>query len=184
MAAKVNPANIAIVLVQPNISENIGAAARAMCNMGLRRLILVNPPRCDLSRVCKMATHAALDVVEEMEVYAGLPEALREALLPVVEQIGALTAGIKEYDAKIEAVSEERYPAVEVLRSVPGVGPITALAYVLTVESPGRFESGRQVGAYFGLVPRRAPALMLASGSQSLPSGRVPSRKRALVARF
>ena len=78
MAATINPANIAIVLVQPNISENIGAAARAMCNMGLRRLILVNPPRCDLTRVCKMATHAALDVVEEMEVYAGLPEALRE----------------------------------------------------------------------------------------------------------
>jgi tRNA/rRNA methyltransferase len=78
MAAHINPANIAIVLVQPNISENIGAAARAMCNMGLRRLILVNPPRCDLTRVCKMATHVALDVVEEMEVYAGLPEALRE----------------------------------------------------------------------------------------------------------
>ena len=47
MAAEVNRANIAIVLVQPNISENIGAAARAMCNMGLSRLILVNPPRCD-----------------------------------------------------------------------------------------------------------------------------------------
>ncbi len=78
MAVKINLANIAIVLVQPNISENIGAAARAMCNMGLRRLILVDPPRCDLTRVCKMATHAALDVVEEMEVFAGLAEALRD----------------------------------------------------------------------------------------------------------
>jgi len=78
MAATVNLANIAIVLVQPNISENIGAAARAMCNMGLRRLIVVDPPRCDLTRVCKMATQAALDVVEEMEVHADLSEALRE----------------------------------------------------------------------------------------------------------
>jgi tRNA/rRNA methyltransferase len=78
MAVKINPANIAIVLVQPNISENIGAAARAMCNMGLRRLILVDPPRCDLTRVCKMATQAALDVVEEMEVFAELAEALRD----------------------------------------------------------------------------------------------------------
>lgn len=77
MAVMVNPANIAIVLVQPNISENIGAAARAMCNMGLRRLIVVDPPRCDLTRVCKMATHAALDVVEEMEVFPRLDEALR-----------------------------------------------------------------------------------------------------------
>ena len=77
MPVKINLANIAIVLVQPNISENIGAAARAMCNMGLRRLVLVDPPRCDLTRVCKMATHAALDVVEEMEVFSGLDEALR-----------------------------------------------------------------------------------------------------------
>ena len=78
MAVKINLANIAIVLVQPNISENIGAAARAMCNMGLRRLLVVDPPRCDLTRVCKMATHAALDVVEEMEVFTGLAEALRD----------------------------------------------------------------------------------------------------------
>jgi len=78
MPVKINLANIAIVLVQPNISENIGAAARAMCNMGLRRLVLVDPPRCDLTRVCKMATHAALDVVEEMEVFTGLAEALRD----------------------------------------------------------------------------------------------------------
>ena len=94
MPSGVNLANIAIVLVQPNISENIGAAARAMCNMGLRRLILVNPPRCDLTRVCKMATHAALDVVEEMEVYAGLPEALLDewiaalGLQPLVNRRG------------------------------------------------------------------------------------------------
>jgi tRNA/rRNA methyltransferase len=78
MAATVNLANVAIVLVQPNISENIGAAARAMCNMGLRRLIVVDPPRCDLTRVCKMATQAALDVVEAMEVHADLSEALGE----------------------------------------------------------------------------------------------------------
>ena len=77
MAVTVNRANVAIVLVQPNIPENIGAAARAMCNMGLRRLIVVDPPRCDLTRVCKMATHAALDVVEEMEVFARLDEALQ-----------------------------------------------------------------------------------------------------------
>ena len=78
MTATINLANIAIVLVQPNISENIGAAARAMRNMGLRRLIVVDPPRCDLTRVCKMATQAALDVVEEMEVFSGLAEALAD----------------------------------------------------------------------------------------------------------
>jgi tRNA/rRNA methyltransferase len=78
MAARINLANVAVVLVQPNISENIGAVARAMCNMGLRRLLVVDPPRCDLTRVCKMATHAALDVVEAMEIYPDLPHALKE----------------------------------------------------------------------------------------------------------
>jgi tRNA/rRNA methyltransferase len=78
MTAKVNLSNIAIVLVRPQISENIGAAARAMCNMGLRRLIVVAPPRCDLTRVCKMATQSALDVVEDMEQHASLAEALKD----------------------------------------------------------------------------------------------------------
>ena len=43
--------NIAIVLVEPQIPENIGAAARAMCNMGLNRLILINPKNEDPERI-------------------------------------------------------------------------------------------------------------------------------------
>jgi tRNA/rRNA methyltransferase len=78
MAVKLNLANIAIVLVQPHIPENIGAAARAMCNMGLRRLSLVAPSNCDLTRVCRMATQTAMHIVEEMEVYASLAEALHD----------------------------------------------------------------------------------------------------------
>jgi transposase len=39
--------------------------------------------------------------------------------------------------------------------TVPGVGPITALAYQSTIEDPGRFGRARDVGAYVGLVPRR-----------------------------
>jgi transposase len=38
---------------------------------------------------------------------------------------------------------------------VPGVGPITALAYQSTIEDPRRFGASRDVGAYVGLVPRR-----------------------------
>jgi tRNA/rRNA methyltransferase len=78
MAVKLNLANIVIILVQPHIPENIGAAARAMCNMGLKRLCVVAPSNCDLTRVCRMATHAAMHIVEEMEVYASLEEALHD----------------------------------------------------------------------------------------------------------
>ena len=68
--------NIAIVLVEPQIPENIGSVARAMTNMSIVRLLLVNPKNCDLSRVLKTATGDSIDTVEEMEVYDDLMKAL------------------------------------------------------------------------------------------------------------
>ncbi len=53
---KVRLENIGIILSHPQIPENIGSVARAMDNMGLTRLALVNPKNCDLSRVLKTAT--------------------------------------------------------------------------------------------------------------------------------
>lgn len=73
---KIKLENMAIVLHEPHYPENIGSAARAAKNMGISRLLLVNPIECDLERVLKMATHNAEDVVTEMEVYDRLEEAL------------------------------------------------------------------------------------------------------------
>jgi len=75
---RINLDNIAVVLAQPRFPENIGAAARAMCNMGLNQLVVVAPENCDLAKVRRMATHAALDVVEQMVVADTLTEALAE----------------------------------------------------------------------------------------------------------
>jgi len=41
------------------------------------------------------------------------------------------------------------------LRKIAGVGPVTALAYVLTLEDPHRFKKSRDVGPYLGLIPKR-----------------------------
>lgn len=68
--------NIAVVLHRPHFPENIGAAARAAKNMGIHRLVVVDPLDCDLTRILKMATHAAEDVVATMEVYDDLADAL------------------------------------------------------------------------------------------------------------
>ena len=84
-----------------------------------------------------------------------LPDVLSDALLPVVEQIETLTDKIKVYDRKIKLLCEERYPETFILSQVPGVGPITSLAFVLTLEEPQRFERSRQVGVFLGLTPRR-----------------------------
>jgi transposase len=83
-----------------------------------------------------------------------IPEPLLAALGPILEQIGSLTERIRQYDRKLEEISEERYPETELLRQVEGVGPLTALTFVLTLEDPYRFEKkSRSVGAYLGLVP-------------------------------
>jgi len=84
MGMKANLDHIAVVLIQPQIPENIGAAARAMHNMGLRRLVLVNPKNCDLCRVVKTATGSSIDVIEHMVVY----DDLREALAPYHYVVG------------------------------------------------------------------------------------------------
>jgi len=72
-----------------------------------------------------------------------------------LEQIGWLTERIRGYDRKLETISKERYPETELLRQIEGIGPLTALTFVLTLEDPHRFEKSRSVGAYLGLVPAR-----------------------------
>jgi transposase len=84
-----------------------------------------------------------------------IPEALLAALGPILEQIGSLTQRIRDYDRKLETISRESYPETELLRQVEGVGPLTALTFVLTLEDPYRFAKSRSVGAYLGLVPAR-----------------------------
>jgi len=78
LKSSINLDNISIVLLRPRYPENIGAAARAMRNMGISRLVVVDPQNCDLTRICKMATHEALDVVEQMKVCGTLNSALAE----------------------------------------------------------------------------------------------------------
>jgi transposase len=82
-----------------------------------------------------------------------IPEALLAALEPVLEQIGSLTERIREYERQLETISKESYPETDLLRQVEGIGPLTALTFVLTLEDPYRFEKSRSVGAYLGLVP-------------------------------
>ena len=84
-----------------------------------------------------------------------IPVEIREALLPLVRMAAALSDGIQGYDDKIEKLGREKYGHTALLRQVKGVGPITALAYVLTLENPDRFVKSRDVGPYLGLVPKQ-----------------------------
>jgi transposase len=84
-----------------------------------------------------------------------VPEVLQPALEPVLETIVELTKRIRAYDRHIEELSATRYPETALLRQVGGVGPLTALGYVLTLEEPHRFRKSRSVGSYLGLCPKQ-----------------------------
>ena len=70
-----------------------------------------------------------------------IPELLRPALAPIIDTIASLTQQIKSYDQKNEELCSECYPETRLLREVSGVGPLTSLAFVLTLENPDRFRT-------------------------------------------
>ena len=89
-------------------------------------------------------------VVEE-----GLPETLRQMIAPSVQALAELTTRIKVLEREINTLAQTKYPQTAQLQQIPGVGPITALYFVLKIEDPHRFAKVRDVGAYAGLCPRR-----------------------------
>ena len=76
MTVGVTRENITIVLKRPRYPENIGAAARAMCNMGLTRLVVVEAESWDDARIRRLATHEAGCVVDRIRRFDSLDEAL------------------------------------------------------------------------------------------------------------
>lgn len=83
-----------------------------------------------------------------------LPSDLAPALQPVLHIITELTSQIRDADQQIAKLIRDQYPVATRLQQPHGVGQLTALAFVLLIEDATRFSRSRDVGAYFGLVPR------------------------------
>jgi transposase len=84
---------------------------------------------------------------------SGLPDALRPALAEACAEIRQLEDHIRLIENQLEALADQT-PAVARLRSIPGVGLITATALVAFVGDVQRFPSGRHFASYLGLTPR------------------------------
>ncbi len=80
--------------------------------------------------------------------------ALLATFEPSLECLDTISTSISEYDRKIREAAK-RHPATELLQQVAGVGPVTSLCYVLSIDDPERFTNNRDVGAYIGMVPGR-----------------------------
>jgi tRNA/rRNA methyltransferase len=75
-SAKVRLERVAIVLFRLQLAENIGAVARAACNMGINRLVLVQPLDLNRERMAMMATGLSVRLLESMKIYDDLGQAL------------------------------------------------------------------------------------------------------------
>ena len=101
-----------------------------------------------VQRKRKLWTELGRSELEKLELlpYAGVR---RQRLLATLDQ---LEVEINELNRRVEGEVKQR-PAAVKLMTHPGVGPVTALAMVLTLGPAERFENGRKVGSYFGLIP-------------------------------
>ena len=98
-------------------------------------------PKCDASCFHKVAADA-------------IPDGMAWKFKPMLRHLKEVAATIKRYDAMLEEYAQKHFKEeVELLRTVPGVGPITSCAFVALIADPGRFGSARDAGAYFGLTP-------------------------------
>src|ERR1019366_2109941 len=88
-------------------------------------------------------------------VSADVPAELEAALRPLITAIQTLNEQIRCCEKQIESLATQTYPQTALLRQVSGVGPLTALAFGLTIADGARFGKSRDIGAYLGLVPRQ-----------------------------
>lgn len=133
----------------------------SMCTIRLRRCLVemrtqaINCVRGQLKslggiRVPKCSTPMFTRAARKV-----LPAPILAVYEPMLAQIDTLSASIKEHDRRVEHLAA-KYPAVARLTQVAGVGDLTALTFVLTIQTPTRFGRSRTVGAYLGLVPRKS----------------------------
>lgn len=101
-------------------------------------------------RLSKCSTEAFVNTTRKE-----VPEALKTALDPIFEQIDQLTKTINGYERQVLKLVEQRYPEVEMVAQIKGVGALTGLAFVLVLEDAGRFASSRSVGPFLGLTSKK-----------------------------
>jgi transposase len=100
------------------------------------------------------------------KVRSSVPPELRAACVPLLQQIAQMKLTIRAMDKQVEAL-EKKYPEITLLQTVPGVGPLVAACYVLTMDSPQVLNTNRQAGAFLGLRPRQSQS------GESDPQGRI-----------
>jgi transposase len=101
---------------------------------------------------------------------SGLPEALRPVLAEAIREVRELEARMRELERSLETLARES-ELVGRLRTIPGVGLLTATALVAFVGDVSRFPSARHFASYLGLTPRGRPAACAGAWEPSASAG-------------
>jgi len=149
---RVDPELLAPIQHRGERSQLDLAVLRARSATVRSRTLLINNARGLAKSVGERLPTCNADAFHNV-VRKHMPANVEPAIGPLLGVIEALTATIKAYDTQIAALCKQ-HPAAYHLQEVQGVGPLTSLAFVLTLEDPTRFRRSRQVGAYLGLVPK------------------------------
>ena len=88
------------------------------------------------------------------EAIEKLPTMAREIITDLFDHLRYLGERISKYDQRLAAMVRESESARR-LQTIPGIGPVTALAIVATVGDAKTFKNGRQFAAWLGLVPKQ-----------------------------
>src|SRR5262249_55889753 len=124
-----------------------------------QRTMLVNALRAHLAEFGMVAAQGLRNVAQLIAIVRDeddlrLPDVARQVLQVLANQIEQIEAAITALEKQLMAWHKTN-PVSQRLASIPGIGPIIATAIATTVADPGVFRSGREFGAWLGLVPRQ-----------------------------
>src|SRR6202142_2382433 len=118
------------------------------------RVNLINTVRFTLKSLGHGVSNPSSESFHKSIVTA-VPADCLPVVAPVLAVLAVITDQIKTLERDLVARSKKAYPVTQRLQQIAGVGPLTALCFVLKIGEPTRFGRSRDVGPYLGLCPRR-----------------------------
>jgi transposase len=155
MYARIDPSILCPIQHRSLQTQQDVAVVRARAALVRARTMLINAAR----GLAKASGHRLPTCASERFAARSrtvLPAGLEASVGPLLEQTDQLSLEIQKMEVDIEKLANQSYPETARLKQVPGVGPITALTYLLTIEDPSRFGKSRDVGSFLGLCPRQS----------------------------
>jgi transposase len=149
--ARLDPTLLSPVHHKEQANQEALAKIRARDALVRARVLLINHARGSLKSLGVRMPRSSTEAFHNLE----LPPERADHLQPLIGVVGAITGAVHAYDKEIARLGKEEHPQTQLVQQVAGVGPLTALAFVATLEDPSRFPSNRLAGSFLGLRPRQ-----------------------------